>query len=101
MFKIFFTILIASVLIATNTMADKIDCTEFEKISAKYLECKTINLKRKSKKFRLKAVIEAEVFKEKITRNAKDGKKRFDKSTLKEKLIKLKNSKTLTQFMEK
>tara|TARA_B100000787_G_scaffold103576_1_gene76714 strand:+ start:489 stop:794 length:306 start_codon:yes stop_codon:yes gene_type:complete len=101
MIKIIFKILIISVLIITNAAADKIDCSQFEKVSAKFLECKAINLKGKSKKLKLKAKVGTEILKEKITTKAMDGKKKFDKSTLKEKLIKLKNSKTLTQFMEK
>ena len=43
----------------------------------------------------------AEELKEKITINAKSGKKKFDKLNLKEKLVKFKNSKSLTEFMEK
>ena len=42
-----------------------------------------------------------EELKDKITTNAKSGKKKFDKSSLKEKLVKFKNSKTLTEIMEK
>ena len=99
--KLIFTILITSILIVSNVVAEKIDCTQFEKISAKYLECKGKNLKNRSEEIKIKTKVGAEGLKEKITTNAKDSKKKFDKSTLKEKLIKFKNSKTLTQFMEK
>ena len=99
--KIIFTIMISSILSVTNAMAEKIDCTQFDKISAKYLKCKAENLKGKSKKLRLKATARAEELKTKITTNATDSKKKFDKSTLKEKFVKFKNSKTLAVFMEK
>jgi len=99
--KILFVISITSILIITNVAAEKIDCTQLEKISTKYLECKAKNIKNKSKKIKLKAIAGAEELKEKITTNTNDGKKKFDKSRLKEKLIKFKSSKTLTQFMEK
>ena len=99
--KILFTLIITTILIITNVVAEKVDCEQLEKISAKYLECKARNLKNKSKEIKLKAIFGAEELKEKITTNTKDGKKKFDKSTLKEKLIKFKNSETLTQFMEK
>ena len=99
--KILFTLIITTILIITNVVAEKVDCEQLEKISAKYLECKARGLGEKSKEIKLKATIGAEELKEKITTNAKDGKKKFDKSTLKEKLIKFKNSETLTQFMEK
>ena len=99
--QIIFTALITSALIISNAMAEKIDCTQFEKISAKYIECSAKNLKEKSSEHKLKVTVGAEELKEKITTNAKSGKKKFDKSSLKEKLVKFKNSKTLTEFMEK
>ena len=99
--KIIFTTLITSVLIMASAIAENIDCTQFDKISAKYIECKAKNLKEKSSELKLKATVGAEELKEKITTNAKSGKKRFDKLNLKEKLVKFKNSKSLTEFMEK
>ena len=99
--KIIFTTLITSVLIMNNAIAEKIDCSQFDKVSAKYLECSTINLKEKSSELKLKATIGAEELKEKITTNAKNGKIKFNKSSLKDKLVKFKNSKSLTEFMEK
>ena len=99
--KILFTILITLTLFITNAIAEKIDCTQFDKVSAKYLECSAKNLKEKSLKLKLKATIGAEELKEKITINAKNSKTKFNKSSLKEKLVKFKNSKSLTEFMEK
>ena len=99
--KIIFTTLITWMLITANAIAKKIDCTQFEKVSAKYIECSAKNLKEKSSELKLKAIVGAEELKEKITTNAKSGKKKFDKLNLKEKLVKFKNSKTLIEFMEK
>ena len=99
--KILFTILVTLSLVITSAIAEKINCTQFDKVSAKYLECSAKNLKKKSSKLKLKATVGAEELKEKITSNAKNGKKKFDKLNLKEKLVKFKNSKTLTEFMEK
>ena len=99
--KIIFTALITWTLIVTNTIAEKIDCTQFDKVSAKYLECSAINLKEKSSGLKLKVIVGAEEFKEKITTNAKNSKTKFNKLNLKEKLVKFKNSKSLTEFMEK
>ena len=98
---IIFTTLITWMLITANAIAEKIDCTQFEKVSAKYIECSAKNLKEKSSELKLKATVGAEELKEKITNNTKNGKKKFDKLNLKEKLVKFKNSKTLTEFMEK
>jgi len=99
--KIIFITLITSVLIMSNAMTEKIDCTQFDKVSAKYIECSAKNLKEKSSELKLKATVGAEELKAKITTNAKNGKKKFDKFNLKEKLVKFKNSKSLTEFMEK
>ena len=99
--KIIFITLITSMLIMSNAMSEKIDCTQFAKVSEKYIECSTKNLKEKSSELKLKATVGAEELKDKITTNAKSGKKKFDKLNLKEKLVKFKNSKSLTEFMEK
>ena len=99
--KIIFITLITSVLIMSNAMAKKIDCSQFDKISAKYIECSAKNLKEKSSELKLKATVGAEELKEKITTNAKSGKNKFDKLNFKKKLVKFKNSKSLTEFMEK
>jgi len=99
--KIIFITLITLVLVTANAIAEKIDCTQFDKVSAKYLECSTINLKEKSSELKLKAAVGVKKLKQKITTNAKSGKNKFDKLNLKEKFVKFKNSKTLTKFMEK
>ena len=98
--KIIFTILAMLVLSPTSSKAEKMDCTQFEKVSAKYLECSAKNLKGKSVVLKLKATVGVEELKEKITKNAAESKRKFNTSNLKEKLIKFKKSKTLTQFME-
>ena len=99
--KIIFTTLITLMLVTANAIAEKIDCTQFDKVSGKYLECSAKNIKEKSSELKLKARVEAEELKEKITTNAKNGKIKFNKSSLKEKLVKFKNSKSLIEFMEK
>ena len=99
--KIIFTTLITWALITVNVIAEKIDCTQFDKVSAKYLECSAKNIKEKSSELKLKVIVGAEGFKEKITTNAKNSKTKFNKSSLKEKLVKFKNSKSLTEFMKK
>ena len=99
--KIIFITLITSALIMSNTMAEKTDCTQFDKVSAKYIKCSAKNLKEKSSELKLKVTFGAEELKKKIVTNTKDSKKKFDKSSLKEKLVKFKNSKSLTEFLEK
>ena len=69
--KIFIQFLLLSILLIGNTKAALVDCNQFKKTDAKFVECK-----------------------------AKKLKKEFDKSTFKEKFLKFKNSKTLTKFRE-
>ena len=99
--RIIFTTLITWVLITANVIAEKIDCTQFDKVSAKYLECSARNIKEKSSELKLKATVGGGKLKEKITTSVKNSKTKFNKSSLKEKLVKFKNSKSLTEFMEK
>ena len=99
--NIIFTTLITWTLIVTNAIAEKIDCTQFDKVSAKYFECSAKNLKKKSSELKVKVIVGAEEFKEKITTSVKNSKTKFNKLKLKEKRVKFKNSKSLTEFMEK
>ena len=87
--KIIFIVLISSILSIANTQAE-IDCNQFNNLSKKFLDCKAKNLKKKTIGF-----------KNKMIENANESKEKIDKSSLKEKLVKFKNSKTLTQFTEK
>ena len=41
--KIIFITVITWTLITANVMAEKIDCTQFDKVSVKYLECSAKN----------------------------------------------------------
>ena len=72
-----------------------IDCSQFDKISAKYIECKAKNLKsnlnkkQSEMKSKVKNVGETETG------------KNFKESTLGQKLLKLKNSKTGSDFLKK
>ena len=67
----------------TNVYAEKVNCDQFEKMSAKYIECNAKKLK------------------ENTVKQVDKGKKKFDNSTFKEKLIKFKNSKNLMDFLDK
>ena len=48
--KILFTITITIILFTSNSMAEILDCSQFEKFSAKNLECKAKNLKKRKKR---------------------------------------------------
>ena len=72
-----------------------IDCNQFDKISAKYIECKTKNLKSNlnKKQSEIKSKIE--------NVGETESGKNFKKSTLGQKLLKLKKSKTGSDFLKK
>ena len=70
-------------LISTPLFANESNCNQFEKLSAKYIECTAKKLKTSTG--------------EKL--NA--GKKKFDKSSFKDTWTKFKNSKNGKEFMEK
>ena len=89
MIKILYILTIFFISISTSS-ADMIDCSQFDKLSAKYAECTALKIKEKSKDLKNTAV-----------ENINESKKKFDSSKLKENLIKFKNSKSLTEFMEK
>ena len=71
------------ILFITPSYSDDLDCDQFEKLSAKYVECNAKKLK------------------ENTTSQVNIGKKKFNNSLLKEKLIKFKNSKNLMDFLDK
>ena len=70
-------------LISTPLFANENNCNQFDKLSAKYIECTAKKLKTSTS--------------EKL--NA--GKKKFDKSSFKNTWTKFKNSKNHKEFMEK
>ena len=67
----------------THAFADNTNCEQFDKLSAKYIECNAKKLK------------------ENTSKQVDKGKKKFNNSILKEKLIKFKNSKNLKDFLDK
>ena len=74
---------------------DLINCNQFDKISAKYIECKAKNLKSNlnKKQSEIKSKIE--------NVGETESGKNFKKSTLGEKLLKFKKSKTGSDFLKK
>ncbi len=60
----------------------EIDCTQFKKLSAKYIECNAAKLK------------------EKTNEKVKSSKEKFDKSGIKDKFKKFKESKTLSDLIK-
>ena len=66
------------------------DCSKLDKLSKEYAECNANLLKKNAKSL-----------KDKASDKFKEGKNKFDKFKLKEKLLKFKNSKSHTDFIKK
>ena len=66
----------------TPSLSNEIDCTQFKKLSAKYIECNATKLK------------------EKTNEKVESGKEKFEKSGIKDKFQKFKESKTLSDLIK-
>ena len=66
------------------------DCSKLDKLNKEYAECNADLIKKNAKNLKDKASIKIE-----------EGKKKFNKLNLKEKLLKFKNSKSHKDFIEK
>ena len=76
--KLFAYLIILTITSVNSSIAD--DCNKFDKLSKEYAKCT------------------AELIKEKTSEKYNEGKKKFNKLNLKEKLIKFKNSKSHKEF---
>ena len=71
------------ILSSSQLFANDTNCDQFEKLSAKYVECNAKKIKKDT------------------VNKVEKSKKKFNNSALKKKLIKFKNSKNLMEFLEK
>ena len=69
-------------LLSKSVSSSETDCSQFKKLSAKYIECNAKKLKKSS------------------TKKVNIGKKKFQESSFGDKLKKLKNSKTLSEVVK-
>ena len=74
--------LITLLICLTPSLSNEIDCTQFKKLSAKYIECNAAKLK------------------EKTSEKVKSGKEKLEKSGIKDKIKKIKESKTLSDLIK-
>ena len=79
--RLFFFILII-INLNTPVLSNEVDCNQFDKLSAKYIECT------------------AKKMKEKASDEINKGKKKLNKSGLGEKIDKFKKSKTLSDLIK-
>ena len=82
-------ILSITLILTINSIVIAQDCSKLDKLSKEYAECNA-NLLKKN----------AEDLKSKASDKIKEGKKKFNKLNIKNKLLKFKNSKSLKDFIE-
>ena len=87
--KIIILILLISVIWINPSTVLAQDCNKLDKLSKEYAECNANLIKKNAKSLKDKASIKIE-----------QGKKKFNKLNLKEKLLKFKNSKSHKEFVE-
>ncbi len=90
--KTIISVLLISLFTVTFSYAE--DCSKYDKLSKEYAICTSDKLKKETSQ-------KAEEIKSKTTKKIKEGKKKLKNFNLKDKLKKFKNSKTLTEFIEK
>ena len=88
--KIKVLILFTSLILINPSTVLAQDCSKLDKLSKEYAECNANLLKKNAKSL-----------KEKASDKFKEGKNKFVKFKLKEKLLKFKNSKSHTDFIKK
>ena len=76
-------------LLSQNTLAEEKDCNQYDKLSKEYAKCNSLLLKDKTLEI-----------KENTTKKINNIKDKFNKSDLKKKLLKFKNSKSHKEYKE-
>ena len=90
--KIIISVIFISLFNLTFSSAE--DCSKYDKLGKDYAKCTSDKLKKETSQ-------KAEEIKSKTAKKIEEGKKKFNNSKLKDKLIKFKNSKNHKEFMEK
>ena len=87
--KIKIMILFITLILTNQSAVLAQDCSKLDKLSKEYAECNTNLIKKNAKNLKDKASIKIE-----------EGKRKFNKLNLKDKLLKFKNSKSHKDFVE-
>ena len=87
--KLIITTIIFIILLIQNTLAEEKDCNQYDKLSKEYAKCNSLLLKDKTLEI-----------KENTTKQINNINDKFNKSDLKKKLLKFKNSKSHKEYKE-
>ena len=88
------------ILLSQNSLAEEKDCNQYDKLSKEYAKCNSLLLKNKTLEIKEKTSKKTLIVKDDATKIINDLKKKFNKSDLKNKLLKFKNSKSHIEYKE-
>ena len=98
--KSILTIIVFTILVSHNTLAEEKDCNQYDKLSKEYAKCNSLLLKNKTLNIKENTSKMTLIIKNDITKKIDDAKNKFNKSDLKKKLLKFKNSKSHKEYKE-
>jgi hypothetical protein len=88
------------ILLNQNTLAQEKECKQYDKLSKEYAKCNSLLLKNKTLEIKENTSKKTIIIKDDATRKINDIKNKFNKSDLKKKLLKFKNSKSHKEYKE-
>ena len=88
------------ILLSQNTFAEEKDCNQYDKLSKEYAKCNSLLLKNKTSEIKENTSKKTIIIKDDATRKINIIKNKFNKSDLKKKLLKFKNSKSYKEYKE-
>ena len=98
--KLITTIITFTILIVHSSLAEDKSCKQYDKLSKEYAKCNSLLLKNKTLEIKENTSKKTIIIKDETTRRIKDINDKFNKSDLKKKLLKFKNSKSHKEYME-
>ena len=98
--KSIITTIIFIVLLSQNTLAEEKNCNQYDKLSKEYAKCNSLLLKNKTLEIKDNTSKKTVIIKDNTTKKINSIKNKFDKSDLKKKLLKFKNSKSHKEYKE-
>ena len=87
-------------MLSQNSLAEEQDCNQYDKLSKEYAKCNSLLLKNKTLEIKENTSKKSIIIKDGTTKKINDIKDKFNKSNLKKKLLKFKNSKTHKEYKE-
>jgi hypothetical protein len=88
------------ILLSQNSLAEEKNCNQYDKLSKEYAKCNSLLLKNKTLEIKENTSKKTIIIKNDTTKKINNIKDKFNKSDLKKKLLKFKNSQSHKEFKE-